>query len=212
MKTLKPEEAFDKSAKIYQDKFMDVSLYAEPLTLFCENITSENGRILDIACGPGNLIKFLLERHPSYDILGTDLSPNMLELAQINNPKARFQLMDCRDIAQIDQKFDGITCGFCLPYLTQKEAVELIANVSRLLKPGGVFYLSTMVEDEQNKSRYQISSTGDQVFVHYHQEEYLSEAFPANHLDIISLKRYNSPDNVEVKTTDLVLVGRLALF
>ena len=47
MKTLKPEEAFDKSAKIYQDKFMDVSLYAEPLKVFFEHITPDNASILD---------------------------------------------------------------------------------------------------------------------------------------------------------------------
>ena len=47
MKTLKPEEAFDKSAKIYQDKFMDVSLCAEPFKVFFEHITPDNASILD---------------------------------------------------------------------------------------------------------------------------------------------------------------------
>lgn len=209
MNIVKPAEAFDKSAKIYQDKFMDVSLYAEPLKLFCDNITPANASILDIACGPGNITRYLLDTRADYDVLGIDLSPNMLILASTNNPGAKFQLMDCREIDKIEQKFDGITCGFCLPYLTPEEAVELIANAAGLLKPGGVFYLSTMVEDDHNKSRYQISSTGDRVYVNYHQEEYLSEAFRENNLEMISLKRFGSPDNVEVKTTDLVLIGKL---
>jgi len=209
MNIVKPSEAFDKSAKIYQDKFMDVSLYAEPLKLFCDNITPANASILDIACGPGNITRYLLDTRADYDVLGIDLSPNMLILASTNNPGAKFQLMDCREIDKIEQKFDGITCGFCLPYLTREEAVELIANAAGLLKPGGVFYLSTMVEDDHNKSRYQISSTGDRVYVNYHQEEYLSEAFRENNLEMISLKRFGSPDNVEVKTTDLVLIGKL---
>ncbi len=208
MKTVKPEEAFDKSAKIYQDKFMDVSIYAEPFKVFVNLIPTDHASILDIACGPGNIAKYLLNRKPEYDVLGIDLSAKMLDLARTNNPKAKFERMDCRDIDQIDQKFDGITCGFCLPYLTQEEAVELISNTAALLKPGGVFYLSTMVEDDNNKSRYQISGTGDQVFVNYHQEDYITKAFLDSNLEIVSLQRFESPDNVEIKTTDLVLIGR----
>jgi 2-polyprenyl-3-methyl-5-hydroxy-6-metoxy-1,4-benzoquinol methylase len=209
MKILKAADAFDKSAKIYQNKFMDVSLYAEPFKLFFDNINLDNASILDIACGPGNITKYLLDQRPDFDVLGIDLSPKMLSLAQANNPKAKFQLMDCREIDKIEQKFDGITCGFCLPYLTREEAIELIVNVSKLLKPEGVFYLSTMEENDDNKSRYQISSTGDQVYVNYHQEHYLSKALRENNFEIINLKRFSSPDKDNLMITDLVLVGKL---
>lgn len=208
MKILKAADAFDKSAKIYQDKFMDVSLFADTFNFFSDYITADHSRILDIACGPGNITKYLLDRNPEYKILGIDLSPNMLDLAQANNPLAKFQLMDCREIDTIEQKFEGITCGFCLPYLTREEAIELIANVSRLLTPGGIFYLSTM-EDDYTKSRFQTSSTGDQVYVHYHQEDYLTKAFKQNNFDVVYLKRFRSPDKDGLMITDLVLIGRL---
>lgn len=207
MKILKPADAFNKSAKIYQDKFMDVSLYAEPLNLFCDSVTAENAPILDIACGPGNLTRYLLNRNPNYDILGIDLSPKMLELAQANNPAARFQLMDCRDIGTLDQKFQGITCGFCLPYLTPEEAAELIADVSRLLLPGGAFYLSTMEENEESKSRYQTSGTGDQVYVHYHREDHLTNALLEHHFELIGRKHFTAPDRDGILITDLILVS-----
>nr|WP_294948522.1 class I SAM-dependent methyltransferase [uncultured Mucilaginibacter sp.] len=209
MKVVKTADAFDRSAKIYQDKFMDVSEYAEPFKLFCDNIKPDNASILDIACGPGNITKYLLDRKPGYDVLGIDFSAKMLSLAQANNPTAKFRLLDCREIDKIEQKFDGITCGFCLPYLTRGEAVALIKNVAGLLKPGGVFYLSTMEEDENNKSRYQISGAGDKVYVIYHQEGYLSDAFPANNFEVISFGRYSTPDKDGRLTTDLVWVGKL---
>lgn len=209
MKIVKAAEAFDKSAKIYQDKFMDVSMFADTFNFFCDNITAKNASILDIACGPGNITKYLLDRNPDYDILGIDLSPKMLDLAQTNNPTAKFQFMDCREINQIEKRFDGITCGFCLPYLTREEAIELIANASRLLKPGGIFYLSTMEENDESKSRYQISSTGDQVYVNYHQGEYLTKAFSEHNFEVINVKRFNSPDKDGIMITDLVLIGKL---
>ncbi|NMN36377.1 class I SAM-dependent DNA methyltransferase [Pedobacter sp. SG918] len=209
MKILKAAEAFNKSAKIYQEKFMDVSLYTEAFKVFFDNISANNASILDIACGPGNITKFLLDKKPDYRILGIDLSSKMLKLAKINNPKAQFQLMDCREIDTIGAKFNGITCGFCLPYLTQQEAINLIANVSKLLKPNGVFYLSTMEENENNKSRYQISSTGDQVYVNYHKEDYLSTALRENNFETLILKRYSSPDKDGLIITDLVLVCKI---
>jgi len=209
MKILKPAEAFDKSAQIYQDKFMDVSIYAEPLHFFCDKITVAHARILDIACGPGNITKYLTDIRPGYDILGIDLAPKMLDLGRINVPGAEFQLMDCRDIGSIEQKFDGIVCGFCLPYLTREETFELIANVSGLLNNGGLFYLSTMEEDETNKSRYQTSSTGDQVYVNYYPEAYLREAMLDNNFEIISVKRFSETDRDGRVITDLVLIGKL---
>lgn len=209
MKTLKAADAFDKSAKIYQEKFMDVSLYAELFKVFFDHIKMDNARILDIACGPGNITKYLLDKRPDYRILGIDLSSEMLSLARANNPKAQFQLMDCRELDKIKEKFNGITCGFCLPYLTQKEAVKLISNVSKLLKPNGVFYLSTMVEDGNSKSRHQISSTGDRVYVNYHKENYLITALEDNNFETLILKRYSAPDKDGITITDLVLVCKL---
>lgn len=209
MKIVKPADAFEKSAKIYQDKFMDVSLYAGPLNTFCNNITTNNADILDIACGPGNITKYLLDRKPDYDILGIDFSPKMLDLAQHNNPGAKFRLMDCREIDRIEKKFDGITCGFCLPYLTPEEAIELIVHTSRLLKPGGVFYLSTMEENDDNKSRYQISGTGDQVYVIYHREDYLTKALQENNFEVISVERFSAPDKDGLMITDLVWIAKL---
>jgi len=209
MKIVKAADAFNKSAKIYQDKFMDVSCYGELLNTFCDQITADNARILDIACGPGNITKYLLNKRPDFKVLGIDLSSKMLELAQANNPTARFQLMDCRQIDTIGEKFDAVTCGFCLPYLTAEEALELIANVPGILKPGGVFYLSTMKEDDNNKSRYQISSTGDKVWVNYHQQAYLTQAFQEHNFEVIALRDFTSADNDGLKTSDLILIGKL---
>src|SRR4051812_15408408 len=96
---------FDKSAKKYQDKFMDVSLYHDTFDAFCDLVTKKGAMVLEIACGPGNITKYLLEKRPDLKILGTDLSPNMLELARANNPLAEFVLMDCRNIGSLNQKY-----------------------------------------------------------------------------------------------------------
>jgi 2-polyprenyl-3-methyl-5-hydroxy-6-metoxy-1,4-benzoquinol methylase len=197
---------FNKYAALYQDKFMDVHLYSEGLDFFSNNITSDNAEILELACGPGNITKYLLDKRPGFKITGIDLAPNMIDLAKINNPLAKFQIMDCRDIDKIDKEFDAIMCGFCLPYLTKEETIKLIANASKLLRHSGIFYLSTM-EDDHSKSGYKSGSTGDEIFIHYHQADYLTQTLKENHFSVLKLIRKNYWNDDGTQTTDLMLIA-----
>lgn len=57
----------------------------------------------------------------------------MIELARKNNPSASFALMDSRKIHEIKIKYDAIVCGFCLPYLSQKDSQKFIEDSYKLL-------------------------------------------------------------------------------
>src|ERR1700751_220505 len=92
---------FDKYAQQYQDKFMRLDAYHDSFDLFCRSIKKENAAVLELACGPGNITRYLLKQRPDLNILATDLSVNMLALAKKNNPTAAFKLMDCRDIDKL---------------------------------------------------------------------------------------------------------------
>jgi 2-polyprenyl-3-methyl-5-hydroxy-6-metoxy-1,4-benzoquinol methylase len=199
-------DIFNKLASGYQEKYMNVDFYQDTFDLFCSSIAKENALVLDIACGPGNITKYLLDKRPDLNVLGIDLAPNMIALAKINNPGADFQIMDARDIGMIGRKFDGIMCGFCLPYLSKEAAIKLIHDASGLLKPGGVFCLSTM-EDDYANSGFRTGSSGDQIFMHFHQADYLTEALVNNGCSITDLRRkvYPAPDGSV--TTDLLIIA-----
>lgn len=202
-------EIFDNCARQYQDKFMSLNLYRESLDLFCAAVETENAEVLDIACGPGNIAKYLLAKRPGFKILGIDLSAKMIELARLNNPAAEFQIMDCRDIGQLGRQFDAAVCGFALPYLSKEEALKLIRDVARLLRPGGVFYLSTM-EGDYSQSGWKGSSSGGaaQMYIYYHQADYLTEGLKENGLEVLGLQRkvYTAPDGEA--TTDLLVLAK----
>ncbi|MEO7769224.1 MAG: class I SAM-dependent methyltransferase [Ferruginibacter sp.] len=201
-------DVFNKCANEYQDKFMEFDLYNDLLDLFCKHITKENADILDIACGPGNITKYLLKKRPDFNILGIDLASNMIELAKINNPNAEFQLMDCRDIGTLEKRYEAIICGFGLPYLSVEEAIKLIGDASRILKSNGILYLSTM-EDDNSKSGFKgpSSGAGDQMYINYHQADYLTVALEENGFKIIDLQRKDYPTQDATKTTDLVIIA-----
>lgn len=207
-KTKMAVDVFDKRAGDYQDKFMDLDLYHDTFDLFCDSIAKDNADILELACGPGNITRYLLNKRPGFKILGIDLSPNMLALAKNNNPEAEFRLMDCRDIGTIGKKYDAIMCGFCLPYLSKEESVELIGHASKLLNPQGILYISTM-EDSYDKSGLESSSKGDRMYIHYHESGYLTDALLANGFKMIDLqrKKFPFPKQDGTTITDLVIIA-----
>lgn len=196
---------FNKLANVYQDKFMDVSMYHDSFDIFCNSIPKEKPAILELACGPGNITKYLLQKRPDFKILATDLAPNMIDLGKINNPDTEFELLDFRNVKNLNKTFDAIMCGFGLPYLSKKEAIQFIADSSQMLNCGGTLYISTM-EDDNEKSRIQKASSGDEVFMNYHQEDYLTEALENNGFKIIEIQRKNYLHNQQ-DTTDLIIIA-----
>ena len=198
---------FDQYANEYAGKFMDVSIYGESFDFFCRNIVIKDPRILEIACGPGNITRYLLNKRADFQILGIDLAPKMLELARTHNPEASFEKMDARNIRSLNKTFDGIMCGFCLPYLTKEETVTLIADASILLSPGGVFYLSTM-EDDYEKSGYRKGSSGQEIFMHYYRASFLNSRLIENHFSILKMERIETSLTDGSKIQDLILIAK----
>ena len=160
-------ETWNKLASLYAEKFMDLSIYNETYDLFCNAIIQDHPEILEIGCGPGNITRYLLNKRPDFKIQATDIAPNMIALAQKNIPEAQFSTLDCREIESIDQKFDGIVCGFCIPYVSGEEATKLISDCANLLKSGGIIYLS-FVDSDQGESGYKSTSTGERTYFYYH--------------------------------------------
>ncbi len=184
---------------------MDVSQYTHDLDRFLTLLHQDSPTILDIACGPGNITKYVLSKMPTLTVLGIDLAPNMIELAKANCPDATFKVMDCRHIRAINEMFDGIVIGFCLPYLNKREVKKLIKDVSSLLPEGGLLYLSA-IEDEFSKSGYKKGSTGDKLYMYYYKLEFIEAMLSANDLKIISVKRSSVPNKVN-PDVDLLIIA-----
>jgi ubiquinone/menaquinone biosynthesis C-methylase UbiE len=182
-------DIFNRRALLYQQKYMDVSNYSEALDSFCEAVKIKDAKVLELACGPGNITKYLLDKRSDFKILGLDLAPVMIDLAKENNPAAHFRVMDCRQISAFDEKYEGVVCGFGLPYLTMEEAAKLVKDVYELLIPGGVFYLSTMEADESGSQLVTSPTTGDQIHIHYYKGSDLLRILEENRFDLLSMDR-----------------------
>lgn len=160
-------ETWNKVATLYQEKFMQLDIYNGTYDAFLQSLSGNNQQVLEIGCGPGNISRYLLSKRPDLRLLGTDIAPNMVQLAAVNNPTATFMQLDCREIHQLTQSFNGIIIGFCIPYINETEVQQLITDCRNLLTENGVLYLS-FVEGASSQSGFQTGSSGDRVYFHYH--------------------------------------------
>lgn len=136
------------------------------------------------------------------------MAPNMLALAKINNPTAHFQLMDCRAIDTLNSKYDGIICGFCLPYLSKQDCLKLIQDSRALLNVDGILYLSA-IEGDESLSGYETNSKGeDPIYINYYDEHFLTSSLMEHHFEILDVVRKPYMIKEDVWSTHLIIIAK----
>lgn len=202
-------DVFNKNAELYQKQFMNVDLYADTLDIFCNQVSKRKASILEVGCGPANVTKYLINKRPDFEILATDLSARMLELAKKTIPNVEFKILDLRDIGSLGKRFNGIVCGFCLPYLSKKELEQFFSDASKLLTDNGILFISTM-EGNNEKSGFKQSSSGKgiSIFINYYMADYLIQILERNSFKIIDQKRKVYKDKKENNVTDLIIIAK----
>jgi SAM-dependent methyltransferase len=102
--------------------------------------------VLDVACGPGNISRLLLERlGPNGLLVGLDASPTMLAraVADTNAGNAAYIRADAERLPFASASFDAVCCYAAL-YLMARP-FDAIAEMARVLKPGGRVAVLTSV-------------------------------------------------------------------
>ncbi len=186
---------------------MDLTMYNNSYRQFCELLPPGRARVLDAACGPGNVSRYFTTQRPDLDLLGIDLAPRMVELAREAVPSARFTVHDFRRMADLKLRFDGIICAFGLPYISRDDADAFIKAAAKILEPKGVFYLSTMLGRSED-SGFQRSSGGDEVYITYYSEDEVIRSLQECGFTLVQKILIPSPSNATRATTDLIVIAR----
>lgn len=198
---------FDRLAETYAGKYLALDTYDAYYREFCSHVPRQGASVLDVACGPGNVSAFLVRERPDLQVLGIDLAPNMVRLAQTHVPSARFLVHDCRHLADLGRVFDGIAYAFGLNYLNQDEAEQFFESLGKVLAPNGALYLSAM-SGPRERSGLQTSSSGDQVHVYYRPRQEIERLVQSAGLELVFLDEIASPANASNPTVDVVLVAQ----
>ncbi len=101
------------------------------------------GRILDLACGTGDMAAAVCRRANTAQVFGSDPSTDMLALGRVKKRKADWARVHMvRAVHQLpfaDNSLDAVTCAFGVRNFTQLE--DDVRECYRLLRPGGRIYL-----------------------------------------------------------------------
>ena len=96
--------------------------------------------VWDFGCGPGNTSGYL--HGLGMEISGLDLSEAMLEQARALHPGIHFRKGDILGLDFEDETIAGVVAFYAIIHFTAEQVREAFREVSRVLKPGGLFLLT----------------------------------------------------------------------
>lgn len=93
---------------------------------------------VDVACGTGDVAFLLAETYPRGEIIGVDLTREMIDLANRRNrfPHVRFECREMSRLALPDDSVDILTGSYALR--NAPDLGEALAEFRRVVKPGGL--------------------------------------------------------------------------
>jgi SAM-dependent methyltransferase len=127
---------FDRLARGWDSSRDDVWL--APLAAALERLESEPVRALDVGTGTGAAARLIAVRHPECEIVGVDLSPDMIDEARRLLPsglagRVRFEVADASALPFGDEGFDLVVLLNMIPFFEE---------LTRITAPGGTLVVA----------------------------------------------------------------------
>ena len=99
-------------------------------------------KILDVGCGNGYTLQFLLKHFPNNSYYGVDITRDLIKIAKESSEKILFHQADCRESQFFDQVVDiVITERALINILHRKDQIKAMENIARIIKPGGLYLM-----------------------------------------------------------------------
>jgi SAM-dependent methyltransferase len=130
------------SQRFYEQTIhLDVTHLYEP---FIEHLTAGN-HILDAGCGPGRDSLYFLNK--GFRVTAIDASLEMTKIAMelIDQPVFHLSFQEL----EFENEFDAVWACASLLHVPKGDIYSAIANLSKSLKPGGIFFASFKYGDEE---------------------------------------------------------------
>lgn len=130
---------YNKIAKQYA-KNLAVKGHRKELEKFFP-LVKPHGKILDIGCAAGRYSRALKDK--GFEVVGIDLSEELLKIAKKENPDIPFILADMRKLPFLNESFDSVCAIAVLHHLEKHDMDGALQEMRRVLKPGGILWVST---------------------------------------------------------------------
>lgn len=129
---------YNKHAKIYAEHTSE-KLMQFQLNHFI-SLLPKKAKVLDLGCGAGRDSQYFKE--DGFEVVGIDISDNMLKEAKVRAPDVTFKKMDMKKLEFPDDYFDGVWIMATLHTVEKKDAMQSLKEAARVLKKDGVLYVA----------------------------------------------------------------------
>ena len=109
-------------------------------------------KVLDLACGTGDMIAEIHKQHPNAFIYGADFSVNMLHISQKKLNNVPFTAADAHNLPFKDNSFDRLTMAFGFRNVTDK--ARGLAELYRVIKSGGKVCILELTKPENKVTSF----------------------------------------------------------
>jgi SAM-dependent methyltransferase len=124
----------------FAEHYEAVFPYREPVYNFLmsqltSHSTSSGRRVLDLGCGTGHYAGHLAAA--GHTVVGIDLDPAMISVAQQNYPAVDFHVMNLDEVGSLSPGFDLVFCiGNVLSHLPADRLHVFLQHLNDLMSPG----------------------------------------------------------------------------
>jgi SAM-dependent methyltransferase len=174
--------------KSYWDRVADEKRFSHPLRLdWLRKYSTRQARFLDYGCGYGRTLAEL-SRAGFANFVGVDFSERMLARARLEMPGRRLIRNDGQALSFKNDCFDVLLLFAVLTCIPKDdEQLQLMSEAQRVLRPGGIIYVSDLLidEDMRNRRRYEqyaeahgcygVFELPEGVTVRHHRREWIEE-------------------------------------
>jgi len=141
---------YNKVAAKYADRFFGELAYKSLDRMMLSRFAADNsgkGKIADLGCGCGHTTAFL-QNFGAKDILGIDLSPEMIAMARSLCPKIDFEVGNILELSFEDESFAAITAFYAVVHFNEEELGQALTEIHRVTQKGGQFLFSFHTEEQ----------------------------------------------------------------
>lgn len=172
----------------YWSRVAEQKRFSHPLRLqWLDCYSNRQARILDYGCGYGRILADLSEAGYK-NLYGVDFSEAMLAFSRLKVPHANLVRNDGHHIPFTNDSFDVMLLFAVLTCIPDDDEQRiLLAEAERVLRPGGLLYVSDLLinDDERSRKRYERDALKFQCYgvfelpeglvVRHHKKEWIEE-------------------------------------
>ena len=144
--------SYDAVAADYAASFGD-ELDHNPLhrgMIDCYAALVTRGSVGDVGCGPGHIAAYLAQR--GLDVVGVDLSPQMIDVARSRYPALAFRVGSMTRLDVPDGAWDGLVAVYSIIHLPPDARDRAYREFARVLRTGAWILVAFHIESATSKA------------------------------------------------------------